>query len=409
MTSGVRGAVTRNEFRVTELTHKIRAVFSRESNNMSKTVRYGVYGVGRIGRVHAAIVQEQGHRIVAIGDDVQAAVVAAQQELGLSSVQTFDDAASMAHTMVGAIDAVIIASHTKDHARHALPFVQARIPIYLEKPLTDGLSEAFAFVETIGRDPHQLQIGLQRRYDPALLHTKKLIQDGLIGDVREIRCILRDQYPPPPTYSSRGLIIDMGIHVADEAIFLLNEFPNEVWASVHRTKGYNSPIDEGGDTAFVTFTTPSQVLGRLDLSRTHASGYNNETYIIGTRGTIHTGRFAGYPGPIHVELWQSNGTLHPESKTFEMTHLTGAYPEFLPRFDRAYRRAHQQFREDIENGAAFGVTQNEVLDAQVFVEAAHRSAQQGGRRFQMQRFDDLERYKAACIAHGLMEDMANGD
>ncbi len=370
---------------------------------MSNAFRYGVYGVGRIGKVHAAIVQEQGQQIVAIGDDVQAAVDAAQRELDLPSVQTFNDAAAMAQALAGKIDAMIIASHTKDHARHALPFVQAHIPVYLEKPLTDDLGEAFAFVEAIGRNPRQIQIGLQRRYDPALLHTKQLIQSGLIGDIREIRCILRDQYPPPPTYSSRGLIIDMGIHVADEAIFLLDEFPNEVWASVHRTRGYDSPIDEGGDTAFVTFTTASNVLGRLDLSRTHASGYNNETYIIGTRGTIHTGRFAGYPGPIHVELWQSNGKLHPESKTFEMTYLKGSYPEFLPRFDAAYRRAHQQFRADIEAGAPFAVTQNEVLDAQVFVEAAHRSAQHGSRRYRMQRFDDLHQYRAACIANGLMD------
>lgn len=376
---------------------------------MSNVFRYGVYGVGRIGKVHAAIVQEQGQQIVAIGDDVQAAVDAAQRELDLPSVQTFNDAAAMAQALAGKIDAMIIASHTKDHARHALPFVQAHIPVYLEKPLTDDLGEAFAFVEAIGRNPRQIQIGLQRRYDPALLHTKQLIQSGLIGDIREIRCILRDQYPPPPTYSSRGLIIDMGIHVADEAIFLLDEFPNEVWASVHRTRGYDSPIDEGGDTAFVTFTTASNVLGRLDLSRTHASGYNNETYIIGTRGTIHTGRFAGYPGPIHVELWQSNGKLHPESKTFEMTYLKGGYPEFLPRFDAAYRRAHQQFRADIEAGAPFAVTQNEVLDAQVFVEAAHRSALHGSQHYWLQRFDDLQQYRAACIANGLMNDAGNAD
>lgn len=370
---------------------------------MNKTFNYGVYGVGRIGKVHAAIVQEQGQRVVAIGDDVQAAVAAAQDELDNASAKTFNDPAAMAQTMAGEIDAMIIASHTKDHARDALPFVQAGIPIYLEKPLTDDLQEAFEFVEAIGRDPKQIQIGLQRRYDPALLHSKKLLKSGLIGEIREIRCILRDQFPPPETYSSRGLIIDMGIHVADEAIFFLDEFPNEVWASVHHTKAYNSPIDEGGDTAFVTFTTPSNVLGRLDLSRTHSSGYNNETYIIGTKGTIHTGRFAGYPGPVHVELWQHDGTKHPESKTFEMTYLEGDYPEFLPRFDIAYRHAHQQFREDIENGAAFAVTQNEVLDAQVFVEAAHRSAQDNGRRYPVQRSDDLQEYKAACIANGLLD------
>lgn len=369
---------------------------------MKRIFKYGVYGVGRIGKVHAAIVQEQGHQLAALGDDVPAAVAAAKAELGAGAVKTFHDPAQMAREMAGALDAMIIASHTKNHARDALPFVQARIPIYLEKPLTDDLQEAFQFVETIGRDPHQIQIGLQRRYDPAILHTKKLLTSGIIGDIREIRCILRDQFPPPSTYSSRGLIIDMGIHVADEAIFFMDEFPNEVWASLHHTNAYNSPIDEGGDTAFVTFTTPSNILGRLDLSRTHSSGYNNETYIIGTKGTIHTGRFAGYPGPVHVEVWQHDGTKSAESKSFEMTYLKRPYPEFLPRFDIAYRQAHLQFRDDVESGAPFAVTQNQVLDAQVFVEAAHRSAKQNSAHYHLQRHDDLQAYKAACVASCLM-------
>src|SRR5688572_289907 len=342
---------------------------------MTQQLNYAVFGVGRIGRVHAAIVAEQGHSIVAIGDEADGAIDLTRHVLNLPSVPTFKSPQAMIEAMGEAIDAVIIASHTKDHARHALPFIQVGVPIYLEKPLTDGLEEAFDFVEKIGRSNSLLQIGLQRRYDPALLYTKKLLSEGLIGEIREIRCVLRDQFPPPSTYSSRGLIIDMGIHVADEAIFLLDEFPNEVWASAHRTRSYTSPIDEGGDTAFVTFTTPSGVLGRLDLSRTHSSGYNNETYIIGAKGTIHTGRFAGYPGPINVEIWRPDGKLHPESRIFEMTYPKGKYPEFLPRFDLAYRQAHRQFREDIESGAGFAVTQNEVLDAQVFAEAAHRSAQ----------------------------------
>jgi predicted dehydrogenase len=362
-----------------------------------------VYGVGRIGKVHAAIVQEQGHRIVAIGDDIQAAIFAAQRELNFGSVKTYNDPAEMAQNMAGEIDAMIIASHTKDHTRHALPFVQAQIPIYLEKPLTEDLQEAFEFVETIGRDPHQIQIGLQRRHDPALLYTKELLRSDLVGEIREIRCVLRDQFPPPSTFSSPGLIIDMGIHVADEAIFFLSEFPSEVWATIHHSKAYSSSVEEDGDTAFVTFTTPSNVLGRLDLSRTHSSGYNNETYIIGTKGTIHTGRFAGYPGPVHVELWKSDGTKHAESRTFEMPTLEGDYPGFLPRFDSAYRQAHRQFREDIEEGASFVVTQNEVLDAQVFVEAAHRSAHQNGKRYPLLRFDDLKEYRNACIANGLFD------
>ena len=64
---------------------------------MSKTYKYGVYGVGRIGKVHAAIVREQGHQIVAIGDDAPEAVIAAQDELNLGGVKAFHDPAQMAH------------------------------------------------------------------------------------------------------------------------------------------------------------------------------------------------------------------------------------------------------------------------------------------------------------------------
>jgi hypothetical protein len=86
-----------------------------------------------------------------------------------------------------------------------------------------------------------------------------------------------------------------------------------------------------------------------------------------------------------------------------MAYPKGKYPEFLPRFDNAYRRAHQQFRAKIESGTAFAVTQNEVLDAQVFVEAAHRSAERGSVHYRLQRFVDLWEYRATCIANGLID------
>jgi len=64
----------------------------------------------------------------------------------------------------------------------------------------------------------------------------------------------------------------MGIHVADEVLWLTGEFPHTVWAKMFHAKDYHSPIDEGGNTAHIGFTTPSGTICRLDLSRTHASG-----------------------------------------------------------------------------------------------------------------------------------------
>ncbi len=369
---------------------------------MAKTFRYGLYGVGRIGRVHGQIVKEQGHVLAAVGDEVSAAAKQAVEVLGEPGIPTFDDPSDMIG--VTDLDAVIISSHTKDHARDARPFVEAGIPVYLEKPLTAELPEAFDFVEAVGTKRTLVQIGLQRRFDPALLHAKELLDAGLIGPIREIRSILRDQYPPPPTYTSRGLIIDMGIHVADEALWLLGEYPNEVWARMFDARDYDSPVDEGGNTAFVGFTTDTGTIGRLDLSRTHASGYNNETYIIGTAGTIHVGRFAGYPGPIPVELWTSKGELHPASQTFDMTTFDTDYAEFQPRFHTAYQHAHQGFRQAVVAGLPFAVTQNEVLNAQVLVEAAHLSALDAGRSRPFAHSGDVGEFRRLCIENGLIED-----
>lgn len=369
--------------------------------SMAKTFRYGLYGVGRIGRVHGQIVKEQGHVIAAVGDEIPAAANEAVEVLGEPEVPTFGDPMDMIAAVE--LDAVIISSHTKDHARDARPFVAAGIPVYLEKPLTAELPEAFDFVEAIGTDRTRVQIGLQRRFDPALLHAKALLDAGLVGPIREIRSILRDQYPPPPTYTSRGLIIDMGIHVADEAIWLIGEYPDAVWARMFDAKHYDSPIDEGGNTAFVGFTTKSGTVGRLDLSRTHASGYNNETYIIGTEGTIHVGRFAGYPGPIPVELWTSKGQLHSVSQTFDMTTFDTHYAEFQPRFHTAYQHAHQGFRDAVEADQPFAVTQNEVLSAQVLVEAAHLSALDEGRNRRFAHSDDVAEFRRLCGENGLLE------
>ena len=172
---------------------------------------------------------------------------------------------------------------------------------------------------------------------------------------------------------------------------------------MHRTIGYDSPVDEGGDTEFVTMLYESGVVGRLDLSRTHGSGYNNETYVIGTKGTLHVGRFNGYPGPIPVEAWTASGELHPASRTFDMTVPPKGYAEFLPRFEIAYRIAHEDFRSAIAEGRTFAVTPFNALDAQVMVEAAHRSANSGRRSIALSRSDDPTTYRLLCASAGLLD------
>ena len=123
-------------------------------------MKYGVFGAGRAGRVHAKIVMDLGHEIVCIGDRREGASVKTKELLSLNCASY-----SVPEQMVSAhpeIEAVIVASPTQDHARDARSFINAGIPVYLEKPLTDDLPESFDFIEQIGTDNNVLQIGLQR-------------------------------------------------------------------------------------------------------------------------------------------------------------------------------------------------------------------------------------------------------
>lgn len=138
---------------------------------------------------------------------------------------------------------------------------------------------------------------------------------------------------------------------------------------------------------------------------TFGSGYNNETQIIGTKGTLHVGRFCGYPGPVPVEVYTSDGKISPLSRTFEMSYLERPFPEFLPRFKRSYETAHVEFQRVCRDPTLeFRVSQREILDAQVLVEAAHISATRlKGAPVHLRHSDDVGEFRAHCVASQLLE------
>jgi hypothetical protein len=78
------------------------------------------------------------------------------------------------------------------------------------------------------------------------------------------------------------------------------------------------------------------------------------------------------------------------------------FAEFQPRFQKAYELAHSQFREAVREKKDFAVTQIDVLNAQVVVEAAHRSAVNGGIEYAVARSEDLDEYERLCRDHQLL-------
>jgi predicted dehydrogenase len=81
------------------------------------------------------------------------------------------------------VDAVLIATPEHQHAPMALAAIAAGKDVYLEKPMTRTIAEAKQLSEAVERSGRVLQVGSQWVSDPAYHEAKRMIGEGLIGDV----------------------------------------------------------------------------------------------------------------------------------------------------------------------------------------------------------------------------------
>jgi len=184
-------------------------------------LRYGLFGIGRCGCVHGQILLGQGQHIVALGDESSEAISASAQKLNLLQAARFTDPDTMARE--SGVDAVVISSHTRDHARHARPFIQAGIPVYLEKPATLNAPSAQRIAEAAQKSGVKISVAHYRRRQPLFRKVKELLDTGAIGEVRVANLQFFKPHIPfdilpwrlDPAVSGGGLFHDLAPHQLD--------------------------------------------------------------------------------------------------------------------------------------------------------------------------------------------------
>ena len=124
-------------------------------------MRVAVIGVGHLGRHHARILAGMdGVELVGVADtNVQRAREIADAH-GTSAIE---DAAAL----VGAVDAVVVATPTESHAAVATPFLEAGAAVLVEKPLTRTVEQADALVALAAARGATLAVGHTERFNPA--------------------------------------------------------------------------------------------------------------------------------------------------------------------------------------------------------------------------------------------------
>ena len=86
------------------------------------------------------------------------------------------------------LDAAVILTPDDRHRSVAEPLLNAKIPVFCEKPLATSLADADAILEAAYRNRTRLYVGHNMRHMPMVVLMRRLIQQGVIGDVRAIWC-----------------------------------------------------------------------------------------------------------------------------------------------------------------------------------------------------------------------------
>lgn len=249
-------------------------------------LQFGLFGAGRIGRVHAAsLAAHPRAELAVVHDPVEVAAHEVAARFG-------GTAAVDAGAILGdpGIDAVIIASPTPTHVDLLTAAVRAGKAVLCEKPIDLDLARVDACQAEIKSAGATIMIGFNRRFDPSFADIRARVAAGEIGRLEQLVITSRDPAPPSYAYlaSSGGLFRDMTIHDFDMARFFLGDV-SEVQAMAANL--IEPHIAEAGDvdSAMVLLRGADGELGQIVNSRRCPFGYDQRLEAFGAEGMLSAG------------------------------------------------------------------------------------------------------------------------
>lgn len=250
------------------------------------TLNVGVIGTGNIGSYH---VHRLAHRVsgarVAVVFDIDAD--RAQQVAAGIGARVHPEAAAVIDDP--AVDAVVLASPGEMHAEQVLACVAAGKPVLCEKPLATTTQDCLKVLEAevaLGR--RLVQIGFMRRFDPAYLRAKAVLDGGEIGEALLLHCVHRNA-TVPDWFTRAKALTDSVIHEVDTTRWLLGQ---EI-AEVSFRAGRKAPQAEFQDPQMVGLRTSGDVLVDVESFVNCGYGYDVRCEIVGSRGLVSVENPAG--------------------------------------------------------------------------------------------------------------------
>ncbi|MBD3690115.1 Gfo/Idh/MocA family oxidoreductase [Nanchangia anserum] len=324
---------------------------------MAATLRYGVIGIGSMGRHHVRNIRETpGIDLVAVADPGGDRFDVAGDLEVLSDVETLIDAG---------IDAAVVAVPTVYHERTALALAEAGVHCLVEKPLAGDVESGQRIVDAFDRAGLIGAVGYVERCNPALLDMRRRIADGQLGQVYQI--VTRRQSPFPARISDVGVVKDLATHDVDLTAWVAGSS----YARVSAETAYRSGRDNEDMVSVTATLADGQLVSNLVNWLTPFK--ERTTIVTGEKGALVADTLMG------DLTFYRNGSIPVEWST--VANFRGVSEGEVTRYELAKREPlrveHEQFRDAILGTRSEHVSMREGLEALRVVEAILSSASTG--------------------------------
>jgi predicted dehydrogenase len=224
---------------------------------------------------------------------------------------------------------------------------EAGASVYSEKPMALSLEEADAILAVCEKHKVKTAFAHQVRPQPTVVHAKKCLEDGLIGDLLEIRTRGKED--------SRAGGEDMMV-LGTHCMYMMRAFAGEArWCSARvQEKGRDVTAGDrraageplgpvAGDTIHATFAFDKGVQGHFDsVKHRQGSGGRFGAVLYGTKGVISLG-----PGDLTRVTYLPEPVWHSGKSGAQWQPLPGAPDNADPSGLTGSEAANKRIVEDL--------------------------------------------------------------
>lgn len=185
-------------------------------------LKVGIIGVGAMGTQHFLRIMNKinGATVTAVSDVNEAR--AKEVIAPYPGVRFIADPIELIHDPD--VDAIVIVSIDSTHEQFCLEALKLKKYVFCEKPLSASAAGARKVVDAeIAGGKRLIQLGFNRRFDPAYMELKELVKSGKLGEPLMAHCAHRNANYAPQ-YDDVVAVTGTAVHEIDTMSWLVGDY-----------------------------------------------------------------------------------------------------------------------------------------------------------------------------------------